>query len=386
MRLDKTYFDQKISRLGTDSFKWDVCRRENGRDAIPMFVADMDFPSPPGVQEALLMRAAHPFYGYTEVSEAFNLALCDFWKRHHQVDMIPESILSLPCVVSGLKIAIQALTEPGDGVILQKPVYGPFMESVKLSGRREMNASLIRDAQGRYTMDLEKIETFCREGARLMLLCNPHNPVGRAWTWEEMNGLARILDRYGVPLVSDEIHADFVFHPHVFQSALKLDMEKKMVLCAASKTFNLAGLQMASAVCPGEDMRTRIRKKMEENGVVSGNIFGLTASRAAYETGDEWLSMLKKRLKRNIEWFDDLLSEKVPCIRMTPMEATYLAWLDMRAFGLSTKEIVDRLKGGNIIVSPGTFFGEEGFIRVNLACSDSNLVVTALKLEELFRS
>ena len=375
--FDQEYFDAGLYRKGTDCIKWDMCQREHG-PVLPMWVADMDFPSPPAVQAALLQRAAHPTYGYTESGAEYAKSLCGFWKRHHGVDVDPESIVDLPCVVTGLKVAIQAFTEPGDGVIIQRPVYGPFIESTEVTGRREMDASLIRDENGRYHMDLDKVEQFCREGAKLMMLCNPHNPVSRAWTREELSSLVSILNKYHVALVSDEIHADFVYEPGEMVSALTLPAERLIVLCAASKTFNLAGLQMANAICPDPQIRETLKKQIAKNGVVSGNIFGMLATRAAYEEGDAWLKGLKAYLKGNQEALLNGLRD-LPGAVISPMEATYLAWLDLRCYGMNTETIMKKCEKAGVVFTGGTFFGKEagdGFVRINYGTPRANVVRT----------
>ena len=369
--LGEAFFDEGLNRVGSDSVKWDGCRRDHGADALPMWVADMDFKSPPEVEEALLERAKHPTYGYTEVTEKDSEALCAFWKRRHGLSVAHEDIVMLPCVVTGMKVAIHALTEPGDGVIYQPPVYGPFSMSVEVTGRKAMEAPLRRDENGRYTMDLEAVEKCCQEGAKLMLLCSPHNPVGRCWTREELTDLVNVLRKYQVILVSDEIHADFVFAPSVFTPALTLGYERTLSLCAASKTFNLAGLQQSACLCPDAEMREKIRKTVDAQGITSGNIFALTATRAAYEHGDEWLDGLISYLAGNIREMEKCTAEYLPKAVLTPMEATYLAWLDLRAYGLTTDEIQKRCEKAGVVFTGGTFFSQtlgDGFVRVNLGC------------------
>ena len=380
--FDQEFFDAGLYRKGTNSIKWDLCQREHG-PVLPMWVADMDFPSPPAVQAALLERAAHPTYGYTEAGEGYTRALCGFWKRQHGAEIDPESVVDLPCVVTGLKLAIQTFTQPGDGVIVQKPVYGPFLESVAVTGRREMDATLVADAEGRYHMDLEKVETFCREGAKLMMLCNPHNPVSRAWTRQELMDLVEILNRYHVPLVSDEIHADFVYEPMEMITALNLPVERLMVLCAASKTFNLAGLQMANAVCPDPEIRSMLKKRINENGVVAGNIFGMLATQAAYDGGDAWLKGLKEYLMGNRDVLEKGVRE-IPGAAISPMEATYLGWLDLRAYG-DTDTIMKKCEKAGVVFTGGTFFGREagnGFVRVNYGTRRAHVVMTLERLRE----
>ena len=367
--LSEAFFDAGVSREGTDCVKWDMCRREHG-DVLPMWVADMDFESPPAAVRAVMERAAHPTYGYTEVTDRDTDALCGFWKRRHGLEVGHEAVVMLPCVVTGMKVTIEAFTAPGDGVILQSPVYGPFGMSIDATGRRRMDAPL-REEGGRYFMDYDAVEQRCREGARLMLLCSPHNPVGRCWTREELTRLLEILGRYGVTLVSDEIHADFVYAPNTFTPILTLSRENTVSLCAASKTFNLAGLQQSACLCPDEGMRDKLKAVIAKNGVESGNIFALAATRAAYNEGDEWLDGLMAYLTGNRECLREAVAASLPAAKLTPMEATYLAWLDMRAYGMTTEELAGRCEKAGVVFTGGTFFSPtlgEGFLRVNIGC------------------
>ncbi|MBR3764830.1 MAG: aminotransferase class I/II-fold pyridoxal phosphate-dependent enzyme, partial [Clostridia bacterium] len=292
MKFDHEYFDAGLHRMGTRCEKWDEARREHGDDVLPLWVADMDFPSPPAVQEAILRRAGHPTFGYTAEMADDAAALAGFWYRRHGLTVIPDTLTMLPCVVTGLKLAILALTQPGDGVIIQSPVYGPFRMSVAATGRTLMDAPLLRQEDGSYSMDLTAVEARLQEGAKLMMLCNPHNPVSRAWTREELTALIALLKRYNVPLVSDEIHADFVYAPNKFVPVLSITEDNVLSLCAASKTFNLAGLMQAECICPDDAMRAALRREMDKAGVRSGNIFAMEATRAAYMHGDAWLDGL----------------------------------------------------------------------------------------------
>ena len=249
----------------------------------------------------------------------------------------------MPCVVTGLRLAILALTQPGDGVIIQSPVYGPFRMSVEGTGRKVMDAPLLRREDGRYDMDLDAVERQLQAGAKLMLLCSPHNPVSRVWSREELQALIDLLDRYGVPLASDEIHADFVYAPRTFVPLLSLKQENVLSLCAASKTFNLAGLQQACCICPDEGIRNAFRAEMEKAGVRSGNLFALEATRAAYNEGDAWLDGLLSYLDGNRRHLAALVAEHLPKAVLSPMEATYLGWLDLRAYGFHEEELMQML-------------------------------------------
>ncbi|MGN0763311.1 MAG: MalY/PatB family protein [Aristaeellaceae bacterium] len=370
MRFNQEYFDEGLYRMGTRCEKWDECRAEHGEDALPMWVADMDFPSPPAVQEAILRRAAHPTYGYTAVMADDTLALTDFWQRRHGLTLDAQDVMMIPCVITGLKLAILALTRPGDGVIIQSPVYGPFRFSVEATGRTLMEAPLLRREDGGYDMDLAAVEAQLQAGAKMMLLCNPHNPVSRVWTKEELSALLSLLNRYGAALVSDEIHADFVYAPNTFTPVLSLQRERVISLCAASKTFNLAGLQQASLLCREEDVRRLIQAEMDRAGVRSGNIFALEATRAAYNEGDAWLDGLISYLDGSRALLQELVARHLPRAVLTPMEGTYLAWLDCRAYGMTTDELLVKAAEAGVVFTSGEFFGRggEGYLRINIGC------------------
>ena len=383
MTFNEEYFDEGLYRVGTRCEKWDVCRAEHGENILPLWVADMDFPSPPAVQEALLRRAAHPTYGYTETVEDDDQALIDFWQRRHGLTVNAEDITMMPCVVTGLRLAILALTQPGDGVIIQSPVYGPFRMSVEGTGRKVMDAPLIRREDGRYDMDLGAAERQLQAGAKLMLLCSPHNPVSRVWRREELQALLDLLDRYGVPLASDEIHADFVYAPNTFVPVLSLKRENVLSLCAASKTFNLAGLQQASCLCGDAAIREAFRREMNKAGVRSGNIFALEATRAAYEQGDAWLDGLLRYLDGSRVLLAELVRRHLPRAVLSPMDGTYLGWLDLRAYGYTTEELMERTTRAGVRFTGGTFFGEEtgeGFLRINIGCPRRYLEEGVLRL------
>lgn len=372
MMFNQEYFDEGLYRVNTRCEKWDLCRAEHGEDVLPMWVADMDFPSPPAVQAAILTRAAHPTYGYTEPMDDDYQALADFWQRRHGLAFTREDVQLLPCVVTGLKLCINALTEPGDGVMIITPVYGPFRMSVEATGRRLMPVKLIRrDADGSYDLDLPAMEQAMKDGARLLMLCNPHNPVSRCWTRAELQAIVDLAARYGVPVVSDEIHADFVFAPAVFTPILSLTKENVVSLCAASKTFNIAGLQQASCVCMDPAVREKLHAQYLASGITCGNLFALDATRAAYNEGDAWLDGLLTYLQGNIEELGRCVAELLPKAVLSPMSATYLGWLDLRAYGMTTEEMNARAAKHGVVFTGGTFFGAEegeGYLRVNIGC------------------
>ena len=350
MKFDREYFDAGLYRMGTRCEKWDEARKDHGEDILPLWVADMDFPSPPAVQEAILKRAAHPTYGYTAELEDDHQALIDFWQRRHSLTVEADWLTLMPCVVTGIKAAILALTQPEDKVIITSPVYGPFRMSVAATGRTLADAPMTCDENGRYSMDLAAVEAQLQQGAKMMVLCNPHNPVSRAWAKEELVALVELLDKYNALLVSDEIHADFVYEPHTFHPILSITQKNVLSLCAASK----------------------------------GNIFALEATRAAYNEGDAWLDGLMAYLDGNRQHLAAMVAEHLPKAVLTPMEATYLGWLDLRAYGYTSEELGERTLANGVMFTGGKFFGDngEGFLRINIGCPRANITEGILRLKK----
>lgn len=384
MKFDKEYFDAGLYRVDTRCEKWDEARAEHGEDILPLWVADMDFPSPPAVQEAILRRAGHPTYGYTAEMPDDHQALIDFWQRRHGLTVKAESLTLIPCVVTGIRCAILALTKPEDKVMIQSPVYGPFRMSVQATGRTLADVPMLRDEKGRYSMDFDGIEAQLQAGAKLMILCSPHNPASRAWTKDELTALIELLAKYNVPLVSDEIHADFVYAPNTFVPVLSISEKNVLSLCAASKTFNLAGLQQACCICPDEGIRNAFRAEMEQAGVRSGNLFALEATRAAYNEGDAWLDGLLSYLDGNRQHLAALVAEHLPKAVLSPMEATYLGWLDLRAYGFHEEELMRRTIAAGVQFTGGRFFGDngDGFLRINIGCPRRYITEGVLRLKK----
>lgn len=377
MPFDSSFFDEVIERQGTDSEKWDGMPPEHAQGLLPMWVADMDFPSPPAVSEALIDRATHPVYGYTRIAPDDSSAFNDFWLRRHGLNLPNEWTVMIPCVVSGLRLAVQALTQPGDGIIIQTPVYGPFLAAASSAGRIRMDNPLIEE-DGYYRMDYEGLERQMCGGGKLLMLCNPHNPVGRAFGREELERVLALAKQYGVNVVSDEIHADFVYAPgkHVPMVSLPGAEERVLALCSASKTFNIAGLQQATLIAPNPELRARFVQQIQDNGVVAGNLMALVATRAAYQQGDPWLDGLMAYLKESRRIVYDFIEAELPKLRISPLEATYLAWLDCRALGKTEAELLQLCREkGKVELTPGGFFGQEGegFLRLNIGCPHAQL-------------
>lgn len=379
-------FDEHIDRSGTSTVKYDLRKAIFGQeDVIPMWVADMDFAVPPFVQEAVMKRAAHPIYGYTIIPDSFYSALINWQKRRHNWALARESIFFSPGVVTGLNMIVQAFTEAGDKIIVQPPVYFPFFSAVKKNGRELMYNQLAWQ-DGIYTMDRDDLEKKMKAGAKMMILCNPHNPVGRCWTREELEWLGAKSIEHGVLIVSDEIHCDLVFQPnqHIPFATLSDDIAARTITCIApSKTFNLAGLFTSSILISDEKLREKF-KAFQDRLHLSPNIFGITAAEAAYSQGNEWLGELMDYLESNAELVKEFISAKMPEILVSPLEATYLMWLDFKSWKLPPAELRKMLieKAGIGFVDGREFGpGGDGFQRMNIGCPQ----VTVLEvLERLF--
>jgi cystathionine beta-lyase len=277
-------------------------------------------------------------------------------------------------------------------VLIQTPVYGPFFDSIRQNGREVVENPLVRDVDGRYTMDLNGMEKAFRAGVKLAILCNPHNPAAHAWTREELAAVYALCIRYGVMLAADEIHQDFVYKPGSFISALSLDESEDaniVVFTSAGKTFNLAGLQQGVLLTRNRKLRSELIASLRSAGVVGGNIFALTATEAAYRSGDEWLDGLLAYLDAARALVKRELAQRLPEAVMSPQEATYLAWIDLRAYGYTTEELMERTHRQGVAFTPGTFFGSnqgEGFLRLNFGCPHSQTSDALRRLEKAVKS
>ena len=380
MAFDKAYFDAGINRVGTECEKWDGMIAAFGdENMIPMWVADMDFPSPPAVKEALASVLSRGTWGYTISGKADKEALAAYWARRHNTVIDPESVTLSPCVVTGLKLGLRAVTKEGDGILVNPPVYGPFFMSIKANGRKVVESPLVADENGRYSMNLTEMEEKLASGeAKAVMICSPHNPVGRAWSREELSAVAQLCKKYNAGLICDEIHADFVFAPGRHVSILEIEgaREFAVMLCAASKTFNVAGLEQSAIVCENEAIRKAIQHDMDASGVKAGNCFALAATRAAYTDCDAWLDGLKEYLAGSRDMVMEYVEKNMPKVKVSPLEATYLMWFDCRALGLTQEELLDRIAAAHVRVNDGLFFGEmgRGFIRLNIGCPRSQIM------------
>lgn len=368
-------FDEIVDRRGSGSYKWDT---PAAGDILPMWVADMDFRTAPCVIEALRRRVEHGVFGYTKVGADYYDALAGWFGRRHGWEINPVDVIYTSGVVPAISAIIKGLTRPGDKVIVQTPVYNCFFSSIRNNGCEIFENPLIYHVDGRYVVDFEGLERCASDPrATLMLLCNPHNPAGRVWTREELRRIGEICLRHNVIVVSDEIHCELTFPGFEYTPYATLGGEFAMrcVCCnSPSKAFNTAGLQIANIVCRDPQMRRRIDRAINDNEVCDVNPFGVAGLIAAYNEGEEWLRQLTEYLYGNYRWAAERFASELPGYVVTPMEGTYLLWLNVSASGLDGGEFAGRLENeARVMVSPGIIYGQPGasYIRINLAAPRS---------------
>jgi cystathionine beta-lyase len=400
-------FDRVIDRSGSYSIKWDNPKNGHGlSDIIPLWVADMDFAPPPAVIEAIRKRAEHPIFGYTRALRAYNEAVAAWYARRQDLELDPDDMLMAPAVMPALAAAIQAFTEKGEGVMILPPVYHPFYSVVEENGRVLVEAPLHRgggagDADGAWSMDFEGMRRAAaaaeRAGIKLaaIIVSSPHNPVGRVWSDAELEELRDFARERDLALLCDEIHSDIVLGDRPFRSMARMAGEqarKLVVFSGPNKTFNIAGLHICQAVARDERTRAAMKRAISAWGFGLPNVFSLTAALAAYREGGGWLDELLLYLKGNCRLLSDFLSARLPGIGVSPVEGSYLAWLDLRALlerrgeGSDEKPLAQTLEEeGRVRLSPGSDFGKEGsgYLRLNFACPRS---ILAEALERMART
>ncbi len=369
--MSKIDFDLQIDRSGTYSLKYDARKRLFGReDAIPLWVADMDFAAPEAVTNALTSRAEHPVYGYSEYPEALYQATQEWFQRRHQWQIDSQHILICPGVVPSLHATIMALTEEHDQVIAQPPVYFPFFSAVTET-QRDLILNPLRLVDDYYQINYEQLAEQAAAGAKMLLLCSPHNPGGRVWTETELTKLLDIARQYQLIIISDEIHADLVFQgqKHIPLASLADDVPV-ITAVSASKTFNIAGLGMSMLIVPNTEHKKAIESVFNSWHVSAANPFSIEATIAAYQHGDQWLDQLLVYLQQTYNWVQDYFAEHLPKIRVLPLQSTYLLWLDCQALQLDDKQLrTFFVQQAGVAMNPGAMFGEggSGFMRMNIA-------------------
>lgn len=381
-------FDTVPNRRGTNCFKYDFAR-EMGmpEDVLPLWVADMDFPTAPAVLEQLHALAEHGIFGYTGVKDAYFSAVHNWYAQRFGWETQRSWLVTTPGVVFAIAIAIRAFTQKGDAILIQQPVYYPFANKVTENDRQLVVNPLVLK-NGRYEMDFADMERKIVDyHVKMLLLCSPHNPVGRVWTKEELLRVGEICQKHGVLVVSDEIHADFTYagHTHRVFASVKSEFADFTITCTApSKTFNLAGLQNSNIFIPNRQLRHAYKKELSACGCGGTNCMGMAACQAAYEAGADWLEQLKQYLAGNLAYIRQFLREKLPEIALIEPEGTYLVWLDLRKLGLTEQQQRQLIvQDAKLWLDTGTLFGQggEGFERINIACPRTTIEQAMQRLE-----
>lgn len=380
-------FEQGIERKNTNCEKWDAPFVKEG--VIPMWVADMDFEVAPAITERLVNAAKKGAFGYQFLSEHYYNAVIRFMKEKHDYQIEKDWICYIPNVVLGLFFALQAVSEEGDEVIIQTPVYGPFYKVVRESGRVLVESPL-RNQSGYYTMDFDDLEKKITDKTKALLLCNPHNPSGRVWREEELKRLVQICAKHNICIISDDIHSDIVAKDckHTMIAPICREAGVKCITCTSpSKPFNLASVHVANCIIEDEEIRKRFLRLLAVNHVNSCNAFAEEALIGAYEESDEWLEKMNEYVEGNIDYFVNYLHENIPVLHVCKPEGTYLVWVDFSDTKIAQGNIKEYLSGNcRVLVNEGEFFGKsgKGFVRFNLACPRKNVEIALENLRAHF--
>ncbi|WP_405388482.1 MalY/PatB family protein [Peribacillus muralis] len=379
--LNKSIFEEHYNRENTGSAKWDknsLLSLFGSEDVLPMWVADMDFPAPEGIQKALIERLNHPIFGYTVPADTVFTEIQNWLKQRHSWQIDKEWISFSSGVVSAIGTTIQAFTSPGDKILLQSPVYTPFFDMIKNNDREVVNSPLLLE-DGSFTIDFTDFEDKLKSGVKLFLFCSPHNPGGRVWTKDELLRIGELCEKYDVIIVSDEIHADLYLstsrHYPIGSLSKKL-ADLTVTLMAPSKTFNIAGMQASFLITSNEQLQLKLQKAQAKLAFHGLNILALTAMEAAYREGLQWLTDMIGYIEENIKLAEEFIAAEIPALHVMHPDASYLLWIDCRELGLTDIEIKDRLiHKGKLALEPGSKYGPggEGFVRMNLGCSRATL-------------
>lgn len=385
----KYNFDEKVNRRGTSCLKYDFGMKRKGRDdLLPLWVADMDFKLPEEILKELHNRIDHGIFGYTDLDETYHAAVDRWFYTHHGYHVDVEA-LTVGCgVVYGLATGVKAFTKKGDAILIQQPVYYPFREVIEDNGRTFVNSQLHYE-DGVYTIDFEDFEKkIVENNVKVFILCNPHNPVGRVWTKEELEKIGDICLRHDVVIMDDEIHCDFIYPGYQFTSFMNLDSkyQKNLVLYTSpSKTFNIAGLQPANIIIPDEKLRTAYRRANTAAGYSQGNLMGMEAVKAVYTKGDAWVKELVEYITGNMEYVREFVKTNFPKARFVEPEGTYLIWIDFSEYGFSDEELEHiMVEEAKLWLDCGIVFGPETaqFERFNIACPRATVVQAFEQLKQ----
>ncbi|MBO1305308.1 pyridoxal phosphate-dependent aminotransferase [Enterococcus sp. 669A] len=374
-------FDEQLDRKGTNSVKWDeICLKYQEEDLLPLWVADMDFKAPSGVINAYQEMISHGIFGYSATPDSLYEAIIAWEQDHHQLGVTKDNILFFSGVLAGIATAVQAFTEPSDAVLIHDPVYPPFA-GILTENKRKIVRSRLLEKDGRFIMDFADMEEKIKQNhVKMVILCNPHNPGGRVWTEEELNQFGELCRKYGILVLSDEIHQDLVFSPNKMTSFFNAGenfADFTVQFTSMTKTFNLAGIKNSVAFAKNPKLHQLLERKQAENFQQEINTFGLVGMEAAYRTGEEWLNELLVYLQKNIETTFTFFEEHLPKAKIMKPEGTYLLWIDFSAYGLTDEELENRLvHEGKVVLNTGISYGPGGqqHMRLNVACSNATLL------------
>ena len=382
-------FDTIVERRHTHSLKWDFGQERFGRaDILPMWVADMDFLSSDAIIKAINKRTQHGIFGYTNANDELASALKDWGKRRHNYSIEKNWVITSPGVVTSVTMALLAFTKEQDKVLLQTPIYYPFYDCIQQHNRELVRNPLKQLKNGRYDIDFDDLKQKLSSGVKLMILCSPHNPIGRVWSKEDLLKIMLLCKQYQVLLLSDEIHCDLVFSDVTQTSLLAFnesDIQNIIVLNSPTKTFNIAGLSVSNVIIPNSHLRDSFAHALHKYGADNINILGVEAAIAAYRLGDEWLDALLRYLEENLAFLERYIEDELPVIKLIKPEATYLAWLDFNALPIAAEDIKPFLvEKAGVGLNEGTTFGPEGigYQRLNFACPRKTLVEGLEKIKQ----
>lgn len=381
-------FDKFVDRRGTACVKWDV-RDLFGvgpdADLTPMWIADMDFAVVPEIQTALKERCDHPMFGYNTPTPGCIPALCSWYERRHNWKFTPDQVLNGIGVVTMIRFTLEALTAPGDQVAVFSPVYDPFFAQVRNSGRTLVDLPM-KEQNGHYSVDLAAFEQALKDGVRAVIFCNPHNPIGKVWTKDEVETIGGLCAKYGAYMLSDEVHGDMVMDGNHYNPMGLVDaiQDKLVVYTAISKTFNLAGLHQSAIIIPNAEVRAKVDAMLKGAWIMGPNLMAFTAMEAAYTYGDKWVDEVVAYISDNVRYVQQQVRDFMPKVKLSHHEGTFLMWLDLRCLGMSSDELTVTLgREYGIGLGNGAHYGKQcdGFMRMNIACPRSTLEkgVAALK-------
>lgn len=383
-----TSFDRSVNRRNTNTEKWDGMIDKYGReDLIPLWIADMDFEVSKEISEKVERRAAHRVYGYAYCTKEYYDAIISWMDRRHNWQVKEEWITYTPGVISAISFALDALTQPGDNVIIQTPIYDPFYSVIEDNGCH-VNENPLIFKDGVYSIDFDDLESRINDRTKVMLICSPHNPIGRVWTEEELRRLGEIAIRHDIKIICDEIHSEMIYknYKHTSIGTLGREIEDRSVVCTSpTKAFNIAGLQVANLIIANEDMRKRVRQVIDKNHFVRPSIFGVEGLIAAYNDSEYWLEEVKEYIESNKDYFIEYVENRIPEISVVEPGGTYVLWVDFSGLGMTREELSNfLLEDCRLATIDGAVFGQEGelFERINIACPRETIEEALRRIED----